>query len=260
MTDLSELVAKSNSVDAGSLLAVKERARREMKENPSSQNIAVYNAARKALDAVVRGQETKKVNNESKLASIKEVIRFLETEGYASTTSVYRHRKEGKLKPDADGSFSEAAVLRYAKANLRQMATGLKDSEDAALRQDKLAEAREELIREQTRLARRKREIEEGKWVPKAGVAQDLAMRAVMLKTGLKQLITSSVSDWIHLVGGDPRRAPDLLRAMLEGHERLLSDYARADNITLIIEPATREDQDPGQELPLAQTDEGGCL
>jgi len=207
-----------------------------------------FEAASRALERALKAQppEEEPAASYSDLAG---VIRYLEAQGYQATKSVYRHRKEGKLKPDADGTYSEATVRRYAKANLRLKASGLKKDDESALRKDELDGVRMELIREQTRLARRKREIEEGKWVPKSGVAQDLAMRAVMLKTGLKQLVASSVSDWIHLVGGDPRRAPELLRAMLEGHERLLADYARADNVVLVIEPPAR---DAGPDEPAA--------
>ncbi|MBU1040125.1 MAG: hypothetical protein KKF77_03375 [Proteobacteria bacterium] len=178
--------------------------------------------------------------------SIQDVIRYIEDEGFVGTKSVYRHRSEGKLRPNSDGIFTRDAVKRYAETFLKQKATGLKKSENAAVQQRQLLSAREELLREQTLLARRKREVEEGKWVLKNTVAQDLAARAVMLKTGLKQQATGSVGEWVSLVGGDPRRSPDLLRVVLEGLERVLDDYARADGVVLVFDGPEEEAEDEG--------------
>ena len=172
---------------------------------------------------------------DSGLASIQDVIRYIEGLGFVGTKSVYRHKGEGKLRPNEDGTYSKDAVRKYAETWLKQKATGLKKSEDAALQQRQLLSAREDLLREQALLARRKREVEEGKWVPKASVSHDLAARAVMLKTGLKQLATGNVGEWVSLVGGDPRRVPDLLRLVLEGLDRVLDDYARADGVVLVF-------------------------
>ncbi|MHC1701508.1 MAG: hypothetical protein AB9900_11075 [Humidesulfovibrio sp.] len=175
-------------------------------------------------------------------STLEAVRRFLDEQGFVVTKStIDRHKRGGRIKPGPDGLFSEAAALKYAKAFLKQKSTGLRAAEDASLQERELRDARTELLREQTLLARRKREVEEGKWVLKNSVAQDLAARAVMLKTGLKQMATSSVGEWVSLVGGDPRRVPDLLRLVLEGLERVLDDYARADGVVLVFDGPEEE-------------------
>ena len=173
-------------------------------------------------------------NVEPGFSSLEAVRRFLNGQGYAVTKStIDRHKKDGKIKPNPSGLFTEAAALKYASSFLREKETGLRKAEGAALQQNVLVGARTDLLREQALLAKHKREVEEGKYVLRSAVSQDLAARAVMLKTGLKQLTTSGVSDWVHLVAGDPRRAPELQRAIMEGLERVLDDYARADGVVL---------------------------
>lgn len=234
--DLQALAQRSADADLPTLIQVKEKARAAMTKDQSAKNIAAFNAAAKALENAMQQKGQDQAQDppaSSGLASIQEVIRYIEGLGFVGTKSVYRHKSEGKLRPNEDGTYSKEAVKKYAEVFLKQRATGLKKSEDATLQQRQLLTAREELLREQTLLARRKREVEEGKWVLKSSVSQDLAMRAVMLKTGLKQLATSGVGEWVSLVGGDPRRIPDLLRLVLDGFERVLDDYARADGVVL---------------------------
>jgi hypothetical protein len=177
--------------------------------------------------------------------TIEDVRRFLDAEGYVITkSSISRHKLAGKIQPSADGVYTLAAALKYAKAFLKEKTTGLRKSEGAALQQRQLLDARAELIREQALLAKRKREVEEGKYVLRSAVSQDMAARAVAFKTGLKQLVANNVLDWIHLVAGDPRRAAELQRNVLELIERQLSKYAHAESIVLQFEDESEAPDD----------------
>ena len=242
--DLHALARRSADVDLASLLKAKETARANLARENTAKNIATFNAATKALESAMqkKGQEPTQDTAETGLASVEAVRRYLDEQGFVvSKSAIDRHKRAGRIRPGPDGTYAQAAALKYAEAFLRQKSSGLKKSEDTSLQQRQLLSARHDLLNEQALLARRKREVEEGKYVLRSAVGQDLAARAMMLKTGLKQLATGSVSEWVHLVGGDPKRAPELLRLVLEGQERLLSDYARADSVVLVFDGPEEE-------------------
>ena len=239
--DLHALAQRSADADLASLLKAKETARANLARENTAKNIATFNAATKALENAMQHkgpEEAQQSPTPSGFSTLEAVRRFLDEQGYmVSKSAIARHKfLPGGPRPDQDGTFSQKEALRYAKAfDLKVKATGLRKSEAAVLEQSQLRDARIDLVREQALLARRKREVEEGKWVLKSSVGQGLAARAVMLKTGLKQLATSGVGEWVHLVSGDPLRIPDLLRMVLEGLDRVLDDYARADGVVLVF-------------------------
>ena len=252
--DLHALAQRSADADLATLIQVKEAARATMCKDRTAKNIVAFNAATKALENAMQHKEQEAPPTENQaptFPTLEAVRRYLDEQGYVvSKSAIARHKfLPGGPRPDQDGTFSQKEALRYAKAfDLKVKSTGLRKSEAAVLEQSQLRDARTELVREQALLARRKREVEEGKWVPKASVSHDLAARAVMLKTGLKQLATGSVGEWVSLVGGDPRRVPDLLRLVLEGLDRVLDDYARADGVVLVFD-GPEEEGGPEEEV-----------
>ena len=55
-------------------------------------------------------------NEEKKFKNALEATAFLQEQGWkVKKSSTYRHIQEGKLRPEADGAFTEKAVIRYAK-------------------------------------------------------------------------------------------------------------------------------------------------
>lgn len=162
--------------------------------------------------------------------SIEAVRRFLLDKGYAVTKStIGRHSKDGYIRAGA----TEDQALKYAKAFLKETATGKRKEEAIADEQRRYLRGRADKVEQEATQLRLKTLEQEGKLIPREQVTQDLAARAVMLKGGLKHLVQSNVNSWVHLVEGNPRKAPDLLRELLEKIERMLSDYAGADSIVL---------------------------
>jgi len=162
--------------------------------------------------------------------SVEAVRRFLLDKGYAVTKStIGRHSKDGYIRAGA----TEEQAFKYAEAFLREKVTGKRKGEAIADEQRRYLRGRAEKIEQEVAQLRLKTLEQEGRLIPREQVTQDLAARAVMLKGGLKHLVQSNVNSWVHLVEGNPGKAPDLLRELLEKVERMLSDYAVADNIVL---------------------------
>jgi hypothetical protein len=58
------------------------------------------------------------------------VLAYLQHAGWKiKKSNIYQHRKEGKIVPDADGTFTSAAVEKYARTFLKQIATGKRVTE-----------------------------------------------------------------------------------------------------------------------------------
>lgn len=173
--------------------------------------------------------------------SIEAVRRFLLANGYSVTKStIGRHSKDGYIRAGA----TEEQAFKYAKAFLKEVATGKRKDEAVADEHRRYLRGRAEKIEQEVAQLRLKTLEQEGKLIPREQRDQDLAARAVMLKGGLKHLVQSNVNSWVHLVGGDPRKAGDLQRELLGNIERMLSGYARADNIVLEFEDDALGDDD----------------
>ncbi len=165
--------------------------------------------------------------------SLESMRRWLEGRGYkVSKSSIARHKDAGHIRLDA----TEAQALKFAKAFLKSADSGKRAVDESADENRRLLAAKAMKEEEIARLARIKRLREEGKLIPADRVSQDLAARAVMLKSGLKHLVQSQALALVHLVGGDPRKAPLLIDELSGRIEGLLSDYAAAESVVVEFE------------------------
>jgi hypothetical protein len=236
MADLSALLAKSNSVDVGNLLGIKERARREMNESPTKANIAAYEAARKALDAAVHSQGARQAENDVDFSSLEEVRRHLEAKGYKiSKSTINRHKHEGYILPANGGVFTDKTVIRYKNFLTSKGLGPVEAKADASGPNNRFLAARADKMEQEALLLRLKTQAEQGRYVPRAKVEQDLAARAMMLKSGFRHLIQSTASELVYLVGGDPAKTRDLILELTQRVDRVLSDYASADSVVLVF-------------------------
>lgn len=175
----------------------------------------------------------------------REVLDFLRAEGWVvGQSTLYRHADEGKLKCGEGGEYAEAAVRRYAKAWLKQAATGkteAKGSED--LQREKL-QADIEAKREAALSMREKRERESGRWVLRSEAALDLAARAGALQARLKHAVHSKVLDWVALVEGRPTKAQALRQEVEAALDDALADYARQGAFEVVFEKDEQAKED----------------
>ncbi len=177
------------------------------------------------------------------LDNVDEVIEYLDAGGWvAKKSTVYRHRKEGKLLPKDSGKFRQKDVDRYAQTWLKQQSTGkkVKELEDQLQRQ--ILEEELATAKEKRRKIERENSIAEGKVVDRGEVENWLAGRAGILEAGLKHWVQSRVADWIRVVDGDVRKAGELISAMTRDLDEHINGYAQAKEFELVIDG--EEDQE----------------
>ncbi|MFA5387185.1 MAG: hypothetical protein WC322_02205 [Candidatus Paceibacterota bacterium] len=181
------------------------------------------------------------MNNEKSAATYKtkpNILAYLKESGWrVSKTTLHRHCTEGKLLPDKiTGEYKQNAVDRYARTFLKRIDTGKRVSEEADKLQSRKAKLEIEKLEEEIHRTRYKREIEEGKYIPRDLFELELSGRAAVLDAGLTHMIQSKAGGWIALAGGDDRRTPDLIRAMLADKDALINEYAKNREYTVEFE------------------------
>jgi hypothetical protein len=162
-----------------------------------------------------------------KLKNIPAVIAHLDAAGWKiSKSAAYKHKKEGRLRPGADGWFSVKAVEKYARQWLEK-----KDGSAGQVSVEELAEqkaaAELEKIRAQARHWDTKTKIELGQYVPREEWDRELAARARVFKSDIENFIRSEASELIRMVDGDPDKAPDLIDYYLRQAEAWLDRYSQ---------------------------------
>ncbi|MBW2024386.1 MAG: phosphoribosyltransferase [Deltaproteobacteria bacterium] len=154
-----------------------------------------------------------------------EVYEYLKNEWKVSKSTIYNHvKKEGKLRPEKDGTFSLKAVQKYARTWLRPKELTLKlDDEELRRTREKLELAFRE---EQVKIAKLKRQREEGLLIPRADFELELAARAGVLMAGFEAMIHEKAGEIIELVGGDTSKLPNLIRFLHDAYGELMNEYA----------------------------------
>lgn len=169
------------------------------------------------------------------------VHRWLEENGWQiSKSQFYDHCKDGLLRPVKSGAnkgrYTLAAVEKYARMHCRQLATGQKENDRLAAKQEEKLDL--ELQRERNRVAREEFELERvrGRYVARAEFDLAITGRAVAFMAHINHTIQSEVQDWIALVEGDQTRAPELVDAIAKAIEQRMGDFAADAEFEVILE------------------------
>ncbi|MFZ5587024.1 MAG: hypothetical protein ACOZHQ_13980 [Thermodesulfobacteriota bacterium] len=219
-------------------------------KEPTVANQAAYDKARKALEefeaqqaqgkpAAVEGETAA----ERSFKNPRQVAAFLAEQGWKiSENTAYNHRDRGMLRPDKDGLFHEASVLRYAASNLKRKDGGGSEKLEALQERKVLAEI--ERAEAQAAKMRLQQEILEGKYIPLEQYQRDLATRARLLKADMLNWARLFVEEFIFLVGGDQAQAPEALALTERQVEDWLHRYASQGEIRLAAprKPENRRD------------------
>ena len=203
---LAALIQQSDATDLTALLTAKENAKRNMLDDPSQNNVAAFERAKKALESFTRPEQP----DERIFRNRIEALGCLQAQGYKIKKSkLYDDAKAGFLRMQADGSVSEADLARYIKrvglekpAEFSEAAAGDMLAKKLSLEISKL----EEEYREK----RRKNDIMDGKFMPREKVYMEIAGRAVVFEAGLKHALDTRAADLL-----------DRLEAVADKHQRL---------------------------------------
>lgn len=160
----------------------------------------------------------------SHLKNIPAVIEYLDGMGWKlSKSAAYKHKKEGKLRPDDDGTFSVKAVDKYAKQWLeRKDGSGTMDDLSEAT-----ARATLEKLQAQARHWTTKTQIELGEYVHRNRWDRELAARAKVFRSDMENFIRAQAPEIIRTVEGDPEKTPDLIEFYLDHLEAWLDRYSK---------------------------------
>jgi hypothetical protein len=185
-------------------------------------------------------------------ANPKQVFEWLSGQGRwkVGMRTVYKHVREGRLRPGPDGRYSLAAVRRYARNHLPERATGLRADDNLEALQERKLREEIALKKAQREKIEFQREIAQGRFFPVADLEMELAARAAALITRIEYLVTTRSAEWCAAVRGEPARADELAAAIWEAITDDLSDYAALGEYQVIVlpEPAAenrKEDSSP---------------
>ena len=201
----------------------------------STANLKTWQAAEEALN-----QYTSEISRDAtsdNFSDIAAVLKYLQDNGWQETkTSLYRRKKQGKILPVPDGSYTKASVDKYARTFLKQTATGKRLSENTdELQRKKLEQELKNLILKNERDTFNF-DKDRGLFIPKEQMDIELATRAGILIAGLKHWVQTRCADWIAAVSGDNKKVGELINIMSNDIDEHINHYASSREYEVIIE------------------------
>lgn len=224
------MISEMTDTDFEILKAAKEKAIERVKENPSKENLEALEKASKMLADFLEGEKEPTFDN---LLRVKEHLNRL---GYkVGKSKIYKDRKAGMIRVEADGTVTESAVKTYIrKANLEKPAEKTADTGPSVLNQK--AEKELQKLEEQIEDLRFKREVARGEYIPRTDFEMELATRAAVLDTGLRHLVHANLADWVALMDGDPKKIPVLLEQINSDLDEKFNEFATMEMFHVIFE------------------------
>ncbi|MCK9362112.1 MAG: hypothetical protein M0P74_00695 [Syntrophales bacterium] len=204
-----------------------------------------WQKAEGALETFVVDLWEKHFQDEKTLSNILAVVDYLSGQGWkVHKSAVYNHKKEGRIRPQADGSFRISDVERYAETYLKR-----KDGSESG-KLDKLQERKltAEIAKTEAQTEHwvNRARASSGSYVPKEQHERDLARRAAVFRSDLETFARSEASEIVSLVVGDAGKIPELVTWLLGRFDGFLSAYAEEREFTVPLLPAEKEtDVDP---------------
>lgn len=200
-----------------------------------------WQKAEGALETCVMELWGKHFQDEQALSNILAVVDHLSAQGWkVKKSAVYNHRKEGKIRPQPDGSFRLADVERYAETYLKRK-DGSESGKLDKLQQEKLV-AEVKMIEARTEHWVNKARASSGSFIPKEQHERDLARRAAVFRSDLETFARSEASEIVSLIGGDAGKIPELVTWLLGRFDGFLASYAEEREFTVPLLPPEKDD------------------
>lgn len=160
------------------------------------------------------------------LPNPKAITEYLKDAGYkVSQSTVYKHRDEGRIPVQKDGTFLVKDVDRYASMLLKPLDGSKPTEETEKLQKKKLdAEARKALAQAIHWEVRAQKDS--GQYIDRDLFNGELAARATIFRNDLETFFRSNAGEIIKKVDGDRSKNPDLIDFCLERLELYLGRYS----------------------------------
>jgi hypothetical protein len=202
-----------------------------------------WQKAETALEGCVTELWSKHFTDEATLQNALDVVDYLSGQGWkVKKSAVYKHRKEGKIRPQADGTFRIADVDRYAETYLKRK-DGSESGKLDKLQQEKLV-AEISKTKAQAEHWVNKAKASSGSYIPKDQYERDLARRAAVFRSDLETFARADAADMVSLVAGDAGKIPELVTWLLGRFDGFLANYAEEREFKVPLLPAEKE-RDP---------------
>ncbi len=151
------------------------------------------------------------------LKNVLEVAAYLQRDGWkVKKSKLYNDVKARHLRKNSYGTFDVKIVDNYARKFLERL-DGFRPAE-ARLEEARvvLLESRAQKSRAEAELASIKLAIEQGKLVPLEEIEARFCAAVAVLRASMLQHFYSEAKAIVHLVAGDPDKAPDLVEHLRE--------------------------------------------
>jgi hypothetical protein len=229
--EMKDVLARARKVMLrNALVKVKEGKSLTAKETELIEEAEIE--AQHGQDELVRGTQ-------EKFKNVREVVAYLKGQDWkVSQATIYKHQNDGKIKAEADGTYTVKNVLRYARGFL--MLREAKRKVDDEELQRKKTKAEIWRTEEQAKLGRIKRMVEEGKYILRDQFELELAARAAALEAALMFMVQAKAGDWIRMVAGNHQKTQDLINDMTEAHNDTLNEFASEKEFHVLFD--VRED------------------
>lgn len=155
-------------------------------------------------------------------------------------TKMFEDIKVGRLRKQADGSFRQRDLDRYA-ASLPTAGTPDRVANDAARRQ---REKEEQEIRRLRNAADREEfelKVKQGRYISREAVWQELAARAVALSAGLKTAFEAQSLDVIAMMEGNPKKSGPFVERIDQIVDEAMGEYSKPVEIEVTFTDESRE-------------------
>jgi hypothetical protein len=178
------------------------------------------------------------------------VVEYLQGAGWKIKKSLlYEHCKRGHLAPQKDGTYSPAAVDKYARLHLQRLDGTPKDTTVMDTLQEKKVQAETDKMIAQAEHWTIRARVAAGQFVPREAFEVALAKRAAIFRNDLETFATAEASRIVQCCSGDVGRIPDLIEYLLGRIEAFLARYAEETPIQstpafLLVEGSEKEAED----------------
>jgi hypothetical protein len=206
----------------------------DYRKDPTTARLKSWNAAESALEQFIDDLWGKHFHVEETLPNLLAVTSYLSDKGWkVGKSTVYNHKRDGKIRARKDGKFLVIDVENYAKANLEPRDGNTENSGAIDEMQLKKLRAETEKAAASARISTVKANVLQGLYVPREAFEQELAKRAAIFKNDIESFIRSQAMGMVHLVGGDAAKVPDLIEYMQDQAEGWLNRYAEEREFTI---------------------------
>lgn len=165
--------------------------------------------------------------DETSFQNVLAVVDYLSMRGWRiKKSAVYAHVKQGKLRPEADGSFRARAVEKYARSFLKKIGEGPTFAAGLDKLQERRLKAEAEKLEAQASHWTIKAKVEAGLYAEKATFERELAWRAIVFRQGLQNFIYGQTPEMIRRAEGSLALVPDVTEFLLGRLDEWLAVYS----------------------------------